>query len=137
PELFPKVLAFLPSAHAMVMTDVFPDGRTWHEHLDQRRATTSEAARLGRALARVHHATAAVRTPIRSQGDDWFREHTFDFCLRPTRHPALLHACAELATLPSQQLVWPATDDAPFRWRGLDGRLLRNAVVITVPEELR
>lgn len=34
-------------------------------------------------------------------------------------------------------LQWPASDDAPFRWRGLDGRLLRSAVVITVPEELR
>lgn len=53
----------------------------------------------------MHHATAAVHTPIRSQGDDCFREHTFDFCLRPSRHPALLQACAELATLPGQQLV--------------------------------
>ncbi len=34
-------------------------------------------------------------------------------------------------------LQWPATDDAPFRWRGLDGRLLRSAVVITIPGELR
>ncbi|MEV7087996.1 phosphotransferase [Streptomyces sp. NPDC093085] len=105
PDHFPRMLAFLPQAHAMIMTDVFPDGRTWHEHLDQRPATTDEVTRLGRALAHVHRATAAVRTPIRSQGDDWFREHTFDFCLRPGRHPVLLDACTELAALPCRQLV--------------------------------
>jgi Ser/Thr protein kinase RdoA (MazF antagonist) len=105
PDLFPKVLAFLPHAHALVMTDVFPDGRTWRQHLDQRPATPGETARLGNALARIHHATAAVRTPIRSQGDDWFREHTFDFSLRHTGHQALLDACEELASLPGQQLI--------------------------------
>ncbi|MBT2506999.1 phosphotransferase [Streptomyces sp. ISL-98] len=106
PDLFPKVLAFLPHAHALLMTDVFPDGLTWRQHLDQRPATPAEADRLGRALARVHHATASVRTPIRPQGgDDRFREHTFDFCLRPTGHPALLAACTALAALPDQQLV--------------------------------
>lgn len=105
PDLFPTVLAFLPHAHALVMTDVFPDGRTWRQHLDQRPATAGEVTRLGRALARVHHATATVRTAIRSQGDEWFREHTFDFCLRPTGHPALLEACHQLAAQPGQQLV--------------------------------
>lgn len=105
PGLFPTILEFLPNAHAMVMTDVFPDRRNWHEHLNQRPATTNETVRLGQALARVHNATAVLRTPIRCQGDDWFREHTFDFCLRPSQHPALLDACTELATLPDQQLV--------------------------------
>ncbi|MEV6981728.1 phosphotransferase [Sphaerisporangium sp. NPDC051017] len=106
PDLFPRVLAFLRHAHALVMTDVFPDGRTWRQHLDQRPATPTEVARLGRALARVHHATATVRTPIRTRGgDDRFRELTFDFCLRPTGHPALLDACTNLVALPGQQLV--------------------------------
>jgi len=105
PDLFPTVLDFLPDADALVMTDVFPDGRSWHEHLDHHPATTGDTARLGRELARVHHAIAAVTTPIRPHGDDRFREHTFDFCLRPTGHPALLTACAQLAALPGQQLV--------------------------------
>lgn len=61
PDLFPTVLAFLPTAHAMVMTDMFPDGRSWHEHLNQRPATTNEVTRLGTALARVHHATSEIR----------------------------------------------------------------------------
>lgn len=34
-------------------------------------------------------------------------------------------------------LQWPQTPDAPFRWRGLDGRLLRSALVITAPREMR
>ncbi|MFF9785035.1 phosphotransferase family protein [Streptomyces nigrescens] len=106
PDLFPQVLAFLPDAHALVMTDVFSDGLTWRQHLDQRPATLGETTRLGKALARVHHATATVRTPIRPHGgDDRFREHTFDFCLRPTGHPALLDACTQLTALPGQQLV--------------------------------
>ncbi|MEV7087997.1 phosphodiester glycosidase family protein [Streptomyces sp. NPDC093085] len=29
-------------------------------------------------------------------------------------------------------LKWPATDGEPFRWQGLDGRLLRSALVITI-----
>jgi hypothetical protein len=36
-----------------------------------------------------------------------------------------------------QYLQWPTTHNAPFRWRGLEGRLLRSAVVITIPEERR
>ena len=32
-------------------------------------------------------------------------------------------------------LQWPTTPDAPFRWRGLEGRVLRSAVAITVPQE--
>ncbi|MFB7675831.1 hypothetical protein ACFC26_30935 [Kitasatospora purpeofusca] len=43
-------------------------------------------------MRRVHDATRTLPTPIRSQGDTWFREHTFDFCLRPTGHRALLDA---------------------------------------------
>jgi hypothetical protein len=34
-------------------------------------------------------------------------------------------------------LQWPDTPDAPFRWRGLDGRLLRSALVISTPRETR
>ncbi|MBT2506998.1 hypothetical protein J7I98_14085 [Streptomyces sp. ISL-98] len=34
-------------------------------------------------------------------------------------------------------LQWPATADAPFRWRGLEGRLLRSALLITAPKETR
>lgn len=34
-------------------------------------------------------------------------------------------------------LQWPPTHDAPLRWRGLDGRLLPSAVVITIPEQSR
>ncbi|BDH15350.1 phosphotransferase family protein [Streptomyces hygroscopicus] len=106
PGLFPQVLAFLPDAHALVMTDVFADGLSWRQRLDQRPATLDETSRLGQALARVHHATATIRTPVRPHdGDDRFREHTFDFCLRPTGHTALLDACRQLAALPGQQLV--------------------------------
>ncbi|MFF9785036.1 hypothetical protein [Streptomyces nigrescens] len=34
-------------------------------------------------------------------------------------------------------LRWPSAAEAPFRWRGLDGRLLRSALVITAPKEPR
>ncbi|MEV6981727.1 hypothetical protein AB0M95_10785 [Sphaerisporangium sp. NPDC051017] len=34
-------------------------------------------------------------------------------------------------------LQWPATTDAPFRWQGIDGRLLRSALVISTPKEPR
>ncbi len=106
PDLFPKVLAFLPEAHAMVMTDVFPDGRTWREHLDQRAATTEECRRLGAALARIHHATADL-PPLRDgDGDDLFRvEHAYGYCLRAPGHRALDDACHRLDALPGRQLV--------------------------------
>ncbi len=106
PGLFPKALAFLPDAHAMVMTDVFPDGRPWREHLDQRAATVEECVRLGTALARVHHATAAL-PPLRdAEGDDLFRtEHAYGHCLRSSGHHALDEACRRLDALPGRQLV--------------------------------
>lgn len=105
PDLFPKVLAFHREANAMILTDVFPDGLNYQQHLDRRPATDEEMARLGGALRAVHQATRDVQVPIRSQNDVWFRDHTFDFCLRPTGHPALEQACAELAAQPGQQLI--------------------------------
>ncbi|MFG3403811.1 phosphotransferase family protein [Streptomyces sp. NPDC048142] len=106
PGLFPKVLAFLPEAHAMVMTDVFPDGRTWREHLDQRAATTEECTRLGTALTRIHHATVGL-PPLRDgDGDDLFRaEHAYGYCLRACGHRALDEACHRLDALPGRQLL--------------------------------
>ncbi|MEV6987014.1 phosphotransferase [Sphaerisporangium sp. NPDC051017] len=105
PSVFPRVLAFRAAAHAMILTDVFPDGRNYHQHLDQRPATAEEMTRLGSTLRRIHQATQDVRTEIRSQGDVWFRDHTFGFCLRATGHDALSRACEELAALPGQQLI--------------------------------
>jgi Ser/Thr protein kinase RdoA (MazF antagonist) len=105
PGVFPAVLAFHPQAHTMILTDVFPDGRNLHQHLDTRPATVAEMTRLGATLRRVHDATQTVSTQIRSQGDLWFREHTFDFCLRATGHPVLNRTCEEIAARPDQQLV--------------------------------
>ncbi|MFD5109031.1 phosphotransferase family protein [Streptomyces cinereoruber] len=106
PDLFPQVLAFLPDAHAMVMTDVFPDGRTWREHLDQRAATAEECTRLATALSRVHHATADL-PPLRDgDGDNLFRaEHAYGYCLRSAGHRVLDEACRRLDTLPGRQLI--------------------------------
>ncbi|MGW4289607.1 phosphotransferase family protein [Streptomyces sp. NPDC004673] len=106
PDLFPKVLAFLPQAHAMVMTDVFPDGRTWREHLDQRAATPEECSRLGNALARIHRTTAGL-PPLRDgDGDDLFRaEHAYGYCLRACGHSALNEACHRLDAMPGRQLI--------------------------------
>ncbi|MEH6373915.1 phosphotransferase [Streptomyces sp. KLMMK] len=105
PGAFPRVLGFYAKAHAMILTDVFPDRRTYHEHLNRRPATTAETARLGSTLHRIHQATRQVRAPIRSQGDVWFREHTFDFCLRARGHQALDETCEELPGQPGQQLI--------------------------------
>ncbi|MFF8431092.1 phosphotransferase family protein [Streptomyces sp. NPDC016566] len=106
PDLFPQVLAFLPDAHAMVMTDVFPDGRTWREHLDERPADVEECARLGYALTRIHHATTGLPPVREGDGDDRFRkEHAYGFCLRTAGHLVLTDVCRRLDTLPGQQLV--------------------------------
>ncbi len=105
PSTFPRVLAFRPQAHAMVMTDVFEDRRTYEDHLRERPATADELVRLGTAVRRIHEATKDVRVAIRSQGDVWFREHTFDYCLRGSGHPTLERACEELRTQEPQQLV--------------------------------
>ncbi|MEU8665410.1 phosphotransferase family protein [Streptomyces anulatus] len=106
PDLFPKVLAFLPAAHAMVMTDVFPDGRSWREHLDQRPATAEECVRLGAALSRVHQATTGLPPLRNGDGDDRFRaEHAYGYSLRAAGHPALDEACRHLDALAGQQLI--------------------------------
>ncbi|MFJ4741145.1 phosphotransferase family protein [Streptomyces sp. NPDC088775] len=106
PDLFPQALVFLPEAHAMVMTDVFPDGRPWREHLDKRAAIAEECTRLGTALTRIHHATAGL-PPLRDgDGDDLFRaEHAYGYCLRSAGHRVLDEACRRLDALPGRQLV--------------------------------
>ncbi|MER6399308.1 phosphotransferase [Kitasatospora sp. NPDC001603] len=106
PDLFPQVIAFLPEAHAMVMTDVFSDRRTWREHLDERAATAEECTRLGTALARIHRTTAGL-PPLRDgDGDDLFRaEHAYGYCLRAGGHQVLDKACQRLDALPGRQLV--------------------------------
>ncbi|MFE4664595.1 phosphotransferase family protein [Streptomyces sp. NPDC056716] len=105
PGVFPTVLAFHRDAHALVLTDVFPGGRNYQERLSRRPATVAEMTRLGRTLRTVHHATRHIGTQIRSQGDTWFREHTFDFCLRAAGHPALDRACEQMPAQRGQQLV--------------------------------
>lgn len=105
PSVFPQVLGFDATAHAMILSDVFPDGRSYHEHLAERPATAAEMIRLGRTLRLLHNATQSTDTAFRSRSEHWFREHSVGFCLRATGHPALEHASEELAALPRQQLV--------------------------------
>ncbi|GGX57967.1 phosphotransferase [Streptomyces chartreusis] len=105
PSAFPQVLGFHAEAHAMILADVFPDGRSYHEHLAERPATADEMSRLGGTLRRVHHATRDTDTTFRSHSDQWFREHSFIFCLRAPGHDLLTQASEELAALPRQQLV--------------------------------
>jgi hypothetical protein len=105
PGHFPQVLGFHDTLHTMVLSDVFPDTLNYHQHLARRAAAPDEVARLGQVLRRVHHATRNVSIHIRSQGDDWFREHTFDYCLRARGHKVLDAACEEMATQADQQPI--------------------------------
>ncbi|WP_331744711.1 aminoglycoside phosphotransferase family protein (plasmid) [Streptomyces sp. NBC_01136] len=105
PSVLPQVLGFHDQAHAMILADVFPDGRSYHEHLAERPATPEEMTRLGRTLRRIHHATRDTDTDFRAHTEQWFRERSFLFCLRATSHDVLAQACEELAALPHQQLV--------------------------------
>ncbi|MFE6905761.1 aminoglycoside phosphotransferase family protein [Streptomyces erythrochromogenes] len=121
PSVFPRVLAFRPQAHAMVMTDVFPDRRTYEDCLHERPATVDELMCLGAMVRRIHEATKDVQVAIRSQGDLWFRDHTFDYCLRGSGHPALDMVCEELRAQAPQQLV--LGDLAPKNLSIADGRV--------------
>lgn len=105
PDVFPRVLAFYDDMHTMVLSDVFPDGRTYHQHLIERSATPDEMARLGRTLRRVHQATRDTRSPERQKLDPRFPPYERDFALRSQRHPALDAACAEMAGRSERQLV--------------------------------
>lgn len=103
PGVFPQVLAFHGDAHAMVLADVFPDGRNYHQHLIERPATVEEMGQLGRTLRAIHRATRTTELPQRSH--DRLREHTFDYLLRARNHPTLDQVCRDLPTLPGQQLI--------------------------------
>ncbi|MFF8447757.1 phosphotransferase [Streptomyces leeuwenhoekii] len=105
PGVFPRILAFHDDTHTMVLSDVFPDGRTYHQHLIERSATVGEMARLGRTLRRVHQATRDARLPQRQHRDPRFPTYLRDFALRCLGNPAVDAACAELAARPDRQLV--------------------------------
>ncbi|MFJ3673402.1 phosphotransferase [Streptomyces sp. NPDC090106] len=105
PGVFPRVLAFHDATHTMVLSDVFPDGRTYHQHLRERSATTGEMTRLGRTLRHIHRATRDARPPERKKLDPRFPLYQRDFALRSPRHPALDAACTEMAGRPERQLV--------------------------------
>jgi Ser/Thr protein kinase RdoA (MazF antagonist) len=104
----------------MVLSDVFPDGRTYHRHLIERSATTSEMMRLGRTLRRVHQATRDARRSQTSD-DPRFPAYQADFALRSPRHAALDAACAEMAGRPDRQLV--LGDLAPKNISITDGQI--------------
>ncbi|MFE6412188.1 phosphotransferase [Streptomyces sp. NPDC057837] len=105
PGVFARVLAFHHDTHTMVLSDVFPDGRTYHQHLSERSATPGEMARLGRTLRRIHLATRDTRLPERQELDPRFPAYQHDFALRSQRHPVLDAACAKMAGRPERQLV--------------------------------
>ncbi|MFF2374927.1 phosphotransferase enzyme family protein [Streptomyces xiamenensis] len=105
PRIFPRVLAFHDHTHTMVLSDVFPDGRTYHQHLIERSATAGEMERLGRTLRRVHQATRDARPPQPQTLDPRFPAYQQDFALRSPQHPAVDAACAEMASRPDRQLV--------------------------------
>lgn len=103
PGVFPRVLAFHEDAHAMVLADVFPDGRNYHQHLIERPATVGEMGRLGRTLRTIHRSIRTTELPQRPH--ERLREHTFDYLLRARNHPALDQVCRDLPSLPGQQLI--------------------------------
>ncbi|MFE0055406.1 phosphotransferase [Streptomyces sp. NPDC059003] len=105
PHVFPQVLSFHPSAHAMILSDVFPDRRNYHDHLNERPATIAEMTRLGGAVRCIHQATRDARPPHRSTSNEQFPPYAVDFCLRSQRHAALDAACEEMAAQPDRQLV--------------------------------
>ncbi|MBO4260246.1 phosphotransferase [Streptomyces griseorubiginosus] len=105
PAVFPQVLGFHAEAHAMILSDVFPSGRNYHDHLTEHPATATEMTLLGRTLRRIHHATQDTDTTFRSRSNQWFQERSFLFCLRATGHDLLEQTCEELTALPRQQLV--------------------------------
>ncbi|MDX3366439.1 phosphotransferase [Streptomyces sp. ME02-6987-2C] len=105
PGVFPRVLAFHDDTHTMVLSDVFPDGRTYHQHLIKRSATVREMVRLGRTLRRVHQATRDEPPLEQQKPDPRFPTYQRDFALRSPRHPAVDAACTEMASRPEHQLV--------------------------------
>lgn len=103
PGVFPRVLAFHEDAHAMVLADVFPDGRNYHQHLIERPATAEEMRRLGSTLRAIHRSIRTTELPQRSHKR--LREHTFNYLLRARNHPTLDQVCRDLPNLPGQQLI--------------------------------
>lgn len=105
PALFPQVLGYHAETHTMILTDVFPDGRNYDEHLAERPATAEEMTRLGRAVRRIHHATQHTDTEFRTHSNRYFQERSFLFCLRATGHHLLTQTCEELAARPHQLVL--------------------------------
>ncbi|WP_043663264.1 phosphotransferase [Streptomyces xylophagus] len=104
PAVFPQVLGFHAETHTMILADVFPDGRSYDEHLAERPATVEEMTRLGRTVRRIHHATQDTDTEFRTHSNRFFQERSFLYCLRAPGHALLAQACEELAAR-SHQLV--------------------------------
>ncbi|MFG2463386.1 phosphotransferase [Streptomyces sp. NPDC048523] len=104
PALFPQVLGYHTETHTMILTDVFPHGRSYYEDLCERPATAEEMIRLGRAVRRIHDATQHTDTEFRTHSNRYFQERSFLFCLRATGHDLLAQTCEELAAR-SHQLV--------------------------------
>ncbi|MEU6349614.1 phosphotransferase [Streptomyces sp. NPDC047072] len=105
PTVFPQVLGFHAEAHTMILSDVFPGGRNYHDQLTERPATAAEMTLLGRTLRRIHHAAQDADTAFRTRSNQWFQERSFLFCLRATGHHVLAQTCEELSAVPHPQLV--------------------------------
>ncbi|MER5887797.1 aminoglycoside phosphotransferase family protein [Streptomyces sp. NPDC001941] len=104
PGILPRVLAFHPAAHTLVLSDVFPHQRTYHQHLQTHNATPAQMTRLGRALRRIHRAGHNIPLP-QPQPDPRFPLYQHDFALRSLSHPTVDAALAQMATRPGHQLI--------------------------------
>ncbi|WP_340682646.1 phosphotransferase [Amycolatopsis coloradensis] len=120
-DVFPRILHYDPAVHAMVLTDIFPDRRTYEDHLLERPATVSEMRLLGDALRRVHRATRVMTAPLRADGDTEFRNLTFALCLEQHGHPVLGDLAARLRATADRQLI--LGDPAPKNMSLTGGRV--------------
>lgn len=69
PDVFPQVLGYDSEAHAILMSDVIPNGKTLEEELNRGTVGYLDVRSLGQVVARVHKKLKSFEGDWREEGD--------------------------------------------------------------------
>jgi len=111
PEHFPQVVTFDPDRHYLVVTDVVGDGEKLEDVLVRGERPDGIFGLYGQTLSLIQRATAAIREPIRSSGDEEYYKIVLGHRFGYRHHPVLDAVVEKLGTLSNRQLIM--ADPAP------------------------
>ncbi len=105
PSLFPKLLAYIPNKHLLILSDIMPERTTLEMKLNARTIKKADAYNLGKILASVHKKLSYVKKKIRENEDEEFYNQLLFYRFGYHEHLILNELITNLKKLPRQPIL--------------------------------